>query len=187
MPADDPLSSIQYLNEREERSRSPLWQYAKDAIALIGAVVPAAGMFLGAIENSLDRREAANRAELISTLVDEVQRHAKALASFLAANEANAHFLRDEFPGLVVEAVRRAETVRSTERIHRFASILRHSLELGPTDGADYVEEMLRIAVELSDADVRMLDAAQTEYARQRESNRYNRVVAGPKWRDGFR
>jgi hypothetical protein len=47
MPVDDPLSSIQYLNESDERSRSPLWRYAKDAIALISAVVPPLAMSLG--------------------------------------------------------------------------------------------------------------------------------------------
>jgi hypothetical protein len=37
VPSDDELYAIQAQNEIEERSRSPVWRYAKEAIALIGA------------------------------------------------------------------------------------------------------------------------------------------------------
>jgi hypothetical protein len=168
VPSDDDLSAIQFLNENEERSRSPIWKFAKDAIALISEVLPPAGIFLGAIENKLDRREASNRAELISALVERVRKHSQTLDELIAKSETHSRFFTDEFPGLVVEAARRSETVRSKERIRRFAAILTHSLEVGPQDGADYVEEMLWIATELSDQDVKVLDTASREFVRER-------------------
>jgi hypothetical protein len=66
VPSDDELSAIEFLNESDRRSRSPVWKCAKDAIALISAIVPPAGIFLTVIENMLDRREATNRGELVS-------------------------------------------------------------------------------------------------------------------------
>jgi hypothetical protein len=128
VPADDELSAIESLNESDERSRSPVWKIAKEAVALIGAVLPPAGIFLGAIENKIDRREAANRAELVSALVERVRENSAALEDLIARSEAHSRFFTDEFPDLVVEAVRRSESVRSKERIRRFAAILAHSL-----------------------------------------------------------
>jgi hypothetical protein len=82
-----------------------------------------------------------------------------------------------------VEAARRCEAVRSKERIKRFAAILAHSLEVGPKDGADYVEEMLRIATELSDWDVKVLDCALTAFARHRaETPEADSVIAARAW-----
>jgi hypothetical protein len=183
VPADDELSAIEFLNESEERSRSPVWKFAKDAIALISAILPPAGMFLGAIENRLDRREASNRAELVSAVVERVRKNAVALDDLIAKSEAHARFFAEEFPDLVVEAARRAETVRSKERIQRFAAILAHALEVGPKDGADYVEEMLRIAAELSDWDVKVLDSALNEFPRHKESRREaESVIAARAW-----
>jgi hypothetical protein len=169
VPADDELSGIEFLNESEERSRSPVWKFAKDAIAAMSTLVPPAGMFLGAIENALDRHEASNRAELLSALVERVQKHSAVLDELIGKSEPHDHFFTDKFPGLVVEAARRADTVRSKERIRRFAAILAHSLEVGPRDGADYVEEMLRIANDLSDWDVQVLDSAWNEFLVQRQ------------------
>jgi hypothetical protein len=74
MPSDDELSAIQALNESEDRSRSPIQKAAKDAIALIGVVLPPAGLFLGVIANALDRREASNRVELVSALAAQFPR-----------------------------------------------------------------------------------------------------------------
>ena len=183
VPADDELSAIKFLNESEERSRSPVWKFAKDAIAAISAVIPPAGLFLGAIDNALDRRAAKNRAELLSALVERVQKDSAALNERIEKSDPHSRFFRDEFPGLVVEAARRAETVRSMERIRRFAAILTHALQVGPQDGADYVEEMLRIATELSDWDVKVLDSALTEFPRQKGSLREaDSVIAARAW-----
>jgi hypothetical protein len=160
VPSDDELSAIKFLNDSEERGRSPVAKFAKDAVAAVSAILPGTGITLGAIVNRLDRREASNREELLSAMLERVREHSSVLVRVAAQSEDHARFFKEEFPGLVVEAVRRSETVRSKERIRRFAAILTHSLEVGHKDGADYVEEMLRIATELSDRDVKVLGAA---------------------------
>jgi len=128
-------------------------------------VLPPVGIALAAVQAQLESRQEANREELFSALVKRVQEHSK---TFESLTETQINFLKKEFPGLVIEAVRRAEVIRSKERIGRFAAILTHSIEVGAYDGADYVEEMLRIATELSDCDVRVLDAAWKEFVVRR-------------------
>jgi len=164
VPADDELSAIEFLNDSEERSRSPVWKCAKDTIAAIGAILAPAGLVLGSIQNTLDHRAASNRAELFSALMERVRRNSAVLDDLVANSGAHSRFFTDEFPDLVVEAARRCETVRTKERIKHFAAILAHSLEVGPKDGADYVEEMLRIANDLSDWDVKVLATASSEF-----------------------
>lgn len=168
MPSDDELSAIKFLNDSEERGRSPTAKFAKDAVAAVSAILPGTGIALGAIVNMLDRREASNREELLSALLTRVRENSSDLVRLTAQSEDHARFFKEEFPGLVVEAVRRSETVRSKKRIRRFAAILTHSLEVGHKDGGDYVEEMLRIATELSDWDVKVLDAALRQFAKER-------------------
>jgi hypothetical protein len=96
-----------------------------------------------------------------------LQHNSRALSELIEKSEEHSKFFTHEFPGLIVEAVRRAETVRARSRIRRMASILAHSLETGPADGADYVEEMLRIATGLSDVDVKVLRTALDEFGVQ--------------------
>jgi hypothetical protein len=185
VPSDDELSQIQFLNESEERTRSPVSQYSKEVISLIGEFVPLLGQFLGGINGALDRRAASNRAELLSALMKRVQDHTTTLKQLVAESEDHLRFFREEFPGLVEEAARRAQIVRSQDRVRRFASILIHALEVGPRDGADFVEEMLRIATELSDQDVKILGLALRAFddhkARMPSSDS---VVAANAWLD---
>jgi len=184
MSVDDELSAIKSLNDSEERNRSPVANYAKDAIAAIGVVVPPLGAALGVIANALDRREASNREELVSALLKKVREHSGILARLTAQSEEHARFSKEEFPGLVVEGLRRAESVRSIKRIQRFAAVLASSLQVGPRDGADFVEEMLRIANELSDVDVKVLSLASEAFSKQREmgTQEADTVLAARAW-----
>jgi hypothetical protein len=79
---DDQISAIRFLNESDERNRSPVWKSAKDVINLITVAVPAAGVFLSSIENALDRREASNRAELVSAIAERTQNNTRAIGRF---------------------------------------------------------------------------------------------------------
>jgi hypothetical protein len=183
VPSDDELSAIQFLNESEERGRSPVGRFAKDTVAAVSAILPGTEIVLGPIVSMLDRREALNREELLSALLKRVRDNSSVLVRLTTQSEDHARFFKEEFPGLVVEAVRRAETVRSTDRIGRFAAILSHSLEVGPKDGADYVEEMLRIATELSDWDVKVLDAALRQFVQERaQTPEAENAIAARAW-----
>jgi hypothetical protein len=55
---------------------------------------------------------------------------------------------------LVLDGFRRAEQTRAKDRIKRIATILANAAVTDPIPEADEVEEMMRIAMELSDRDI---------------------------------
>ncbi len=67
--------------------------------------------------------------------------------------------MAEEFPGIVLDAIRRAESVRAEQRIVRLARIVARAAEAGPTQNADDTEEFMRIAMELGDRDIVLLQA----------------------------
>jgi hypothetical protein len=59
---------------------------------------------------------------------------------------------------LVEDGLKKAEQTRAKERVQRIGQILANSLVRVPVPNADDVEEMMRIAMELSDSEVQSLD-----------------------------
>ena len=101
------------------------------------------------------RREREARKEAFTAvLVDELQYVKHRLRD---VSEESARFIREEFPGLVIDALEKAERTRARDRIERIGRIVAHAAEVGPRDGADYVEEMSRIAMDLTERDVALL------------------------------
>ena len=106
------------------------------------------------------------------------------LEGLIASSEERQRFMEHEMPGLLLDALRRAEEVRSKARIAHLARILWHAAEAGPGDGADHVEEMMRVAMELTDRDVALLrEMARTHPNRHsRNENRYPKGSAISVW-----
>jgi hypothetical protein len=103
--------------------------------------------------------------------------------------------MADQMPGLVVDGLRRAEQTCATERVRRLGRVLVHAVEVGPRDGADYAEEMLRIAAELAEREIAVLNEMKRAYPLSingPENERYFRLTASGlferiKWRElGF-
>ena len=87
--------------------------------------------------------------------------------NFEELSEARKDFLENEFPGLLVDAHFKAETLRSKSKIKRIARILISSLKEGLSVSADYSEEMMRVATALEDVDIEVLKqvvATQAQY-----------------------
>ncbi|MGJ5816655.1 hypothetical protein [Paludibaculum fermentans] len=98
---------------------------------------------------------------MLTTCMDEVRKHGAELetlretmcAEEVASREAA---LRD----LVLDASRKAEATRGLERVRRIGMILATSAIESKAIDADEVEEMMRVAMNLSDLDVLILKAA---------------------------
>jgi hypothetical protein len=60
---------------------------------------------------------------------------------------------------IALDVLRRAERTRAKKRVRRLGAILVRAAEVGPQGGADYAEEMMRIAMELAERDVAVLMA----------------------------
>jgi hypothetical protein len=169
MPIDDPISAIQSLNASDERQRSPVSRFAKPFLEIgklfapPGTKIPLAG--IGAAVHWLDRRAEMNREEVWNATAEEMKYRGAQIDRLLADSEEHQHFMAEEMPALVLDALRRAEQTRAKERIRRLGRILVHAAEVGPRDGADYAEEMMRAATEVTDREMTVLHEIDRAFA----------------------
>lgn len=93
--------------------------------------------------------------------MDEVRKHAAEL-QFLRETVSAEEVARREaaLKDLMLDASRKAEATRSLERVRRIGMILATSAIESKSINEDEVEEMMRVAMSLSDADVLILKAA---------------------------
>lgn len=159
MAIDEPISALQNLNASDERQRSPILSLSSDFLRLIKLLAPVGSEIpLSALEGAVDwlsRRSAENRAELVNVIAEELKFRATQIERLLNTSEEHRRFMADEMPALVVDALRRAEQARAKDRIRRLGRILVHAAEVG--NGADYAEELMRIALEMTDRDIVVL------------------------------
>ncbi|MGO9126026.1 MAG: hypothetical protein ACLP6G_14195 [Terriglobales bacterium] len=166
MAIDDPLDAAQGRVEAERRAESPLAPYARDLsdivealpieLAPVGiseAVAVGKAIRVGAAR-WLRRMEEERRRYLVEVLVDEFK-WLRDRVSMLNAD--HVRFIREEFPGLVLAALQKAERSRASERIVRMARVLGQSARRGPSLTPDTVEELLRVSMDLDEDDVRVL------------------------------
>jgi hypothetical protein len=169
MPIDDPISALQSLNDSDERQHSPVSRFAKQFLGIVKRFAPPGTEIpLASIEAAvgwLGQRAERNREELLDTIAEEMKYRGDQIERLLATSEEHRRFMADEVPGLVLYALRRAEQSRAKERIRRLGRILVHAAEAGPKDGADYVEEMMRIAMEVTERDMVLLREVHRAFA----------------------
>jgi hypothetical protein len=161
MPIDDPISAIQALNESDDRQRSPVHRFAKPFLEVIGLFSPGSELTLrgiSAVFDWLDQQARDKLSELVGVLADELKYRGTQIQQLIKESEQHRKFVAEDLPPLVLDALRRAEGVRAKDRIKRLARVLVRAAEIGGgQDRADYVEEMLRIATELSEREVVVL------------------------------
>jgi hypothetical protein len=199
MPIDDPISAVQALNASDDRQRSPVPDLAGHFLRVVRLFAPKeADIPIAALESAvgwLDRQRAENREQFVDSIAEELKFRANQIERLLTESEERRRFMADQMPGLVVDGLRRAEQTRATERVRRLGRVLVHAVEVGPRDGADYAEEMLRIAAELAEREIAVLNEMKRAYPRSiagPTNERYFHLMAARpferiKWRElGF-
>jgi hypothetical protein len=165
MAIDDPLQAAEDLIASDERQQSPVAQLAQDLVA-VAKCIPGARAFAGPAElvlRKLNQRNQGNRDYLLNVLTEELKR-IRCKLEHLA--DEQRQFLEDDYMELVLDGLKKAENVRSKERIARIAKILAHAADAGTTKPANETEEMMRVAMDLTDQDVavlREIDRAQSK------------------------
>jgi hypothetical protein len=160
MAIDDPLDASEQQLAAERQASSPLSRlipYVSELGTIISVIVPGTGLAippLKALALRLSMLEARRCEYLMTTLSDELRR---VRANLEHLTESHRRFIEEEYFPLVVDGLQKAEQTRSTQRIRRIAAILAHAYEAGPTKSADLAEELMRIAMLLSDDDVVVL------------------------------
>ena len=166
MAIDNPIDALAGLNASDERQRSAFMGIAPFFLRIVGLFAPAEAQIpnqiIAGVADWLNRQASDNLAELVNEISSELRLRGQQIQNLITASERHKVFIADELPGLVHDALRRARETRSKERIGRLARIVVRSAEVGPVDGAaDYAEEMMRIAVDLTLRDLQVLIALQ--------------------------
>jgi hypothetical protein len=133
--------------------------------------------------------DSAERIRLmLETCINEVQKHEDEITrlrgSMVAGNpEKRAETSKE----LLLEAARRAESTQDKERVRRVGLILANALVEPVTIGPDEVEEMMRVATELSDHEVEHLrELVRIEGYMLEAQDHLPRASAHSTWERGF-
>jgi hypothetical protein len=184
MPSDDhPFDALEHQFALENTSTSSVNTAVVEMLSSlplpwpIDKAVEKIKTHLG--EDSLDRIRV-----MLKTCMDEVRKHDAELSRLRSVMSAEEVAKREEtLKELLLDGARKAEATRALERVRRIGMILASSsIESRPIN-ADQVEEMMRIAMNLSDVDVLILEAAIRQYDREAKSNsEARRSVAARAW-----
>jgi len=160
MAIDDPLDAAEQQIAAEVRASSPLAKYIPD-IAVLSGFIPSGIFGMDFVKNGLkaaglyvSRLQADRRQCLMDALAEELRR---VRAKLEHLDEAHQRFCREEWVPLVIDGLQKAEQTISQDRVRRIAAILGHAIEAGPAKPASTAEEMMRIAMLLSDQEVLIL------------------------------
>lgn len=151
----------------------PVWPFNKAAERLKG--------FLAA--DSIERIRL-----MLETCLNEVLKHEKQIQEILRNKSAKELQEREETSReLLLDAARKAESTRAKERVRRIGLILANSImQSKPTD-ADETEEMMRVAMELSDRDIEFLrELIKIEGSMLDTQDHIERYQAHTRWQTGF-
>jgi glycine cleavage system protein P-like pyridoxal-binding family len=94
--------------------------------------------------------------------------------------------VEEQFPRLLVEAVSKAERTGSKERIDRLSLIIVHTVVEGPTADLEEVDEMMRLTLDISDADIDVLGKIYAKQAQGLSFLKYmpDQNVANSTWKE---
>lgn len=110
--------------------------------------IGSANEFVALVRYESEKQRFENSELMLRTAWEELKRVSATLDDFL--KDAVRH---DAVRRLILDATRKAEDLRDRKRVERIGKILAYALTLSMSD-FDKAEEMMRIAGDLSDADV---------------------------------
>lgn len=188
MPADDhPFDALDKQLQMELLSVSPVTK----ALLVITSHFPLKWPFNKAVE-MLKGRLVASSSEriglMLETCMAEVRNHESKIKELSEKKPPEEVQAREEISKeLLLDAARKAENTRAKERVKRIGLILANSvLESKPTD-ADEAEEMMRVAMELSDRDIEfMRELIRIEGSSLQTQTHIPRYDAYSRWEQGF-
>jgi hypothetical protein len=155
MPADDrPYDALQRQYELEDASVSPVTRLLVKLLAKVPLPAPFDKLFR-AIKEHHGEESMERVVLLLETIKEELRRVTDMAETMYAAMppeevESRADAVRE----LLLDGARKAEATRSQDRIRRIGKILASTMVTPGAIDAENVEEMMRIAMNLTDQDV---------------------------------
>ena len=118
----------------------------------------------------------------------EVRKHEGEIRQLRDTKTAEETQAREEVSReLLLDAARKAESTRAKERVKRIGFILANAVVESQATDADEVEEMMRVAMELSDRDIEFLrELMRIEGSMLQTQDHISRYDAHLRWEQGF-
>jgi hypothetical protein len=187
MAIDDPIKALQERFEMEDLSTSPVTKIILNVVASLSFCWP-----FNKIAEKLKGYLASDAIEriklMLETCANQIRKGEKQLEKLRKTMTEQQERKREATAkDLLLDAARRSENTRSKERIARIGLILANSVvEPKPMDG-DEIEEMMRVAAELSDRDTELLrELVRIEGETVRTRGRIERYDAHTRWEQGW-
>jgi hypothetical protein len=183
VPIDDPLDALQKQLESEDRAKDPVAARIADlaSIAFSGPLAQIIQRLIGHIkEDKFERIELT-----LKVMAAELHRHENRIRE-LSNDHAQLNRRTEGWFPLVQDGIERAQRTRAKERIERIGKILANAFVAQSAPPADEVEELMRVAMELSDKEVALLGELVRIQASQLDSTgRVPRYTAWESWLSG--
>jgi len=188
MPADDhPFDALDKQLQMELLSVSPL---TKAVLAFLSHF-PLKWPFNKVVE-MLKARLVAGSSEriglMLETCMAEVRKHETKIKELSQGKPTEEVKAREEVStDLLLDAARKAENTRARERVKRIGLILANAVLEPKRADADEAEEMMRVAMELSDRDIEYLrELIRIEGSVLDTQDHVPRYDAHQRWEQGF-
>lgn len=158
---DNPIEALRKQFELEDSSKSPVSR----GIVKAAAELLKFGKMPRPLESIIQRvaeiisDEGNERIKImLDTVAEEVIKHDREMRQLRETRTTEQNKARNEQEAaLVVDGARRASVTRSIERVRRIGIILAKTITEPQPPNGDEIEEMMRIATELTEVDVRYL------------------------------
>lgn len=182
---DHPFDALEKQFELEESSASPVTKLLLRLCSMVSWMWPFDKAF-AFLKDRAGADSAHKTGVMLEACMNEVRKHDAELSAMRSALSLSAAEEREEATAaLVVDATRKAINTRSPERIKRIGVILANGL-VQQTLHPDHVEEMMRVAMELSDPDIDYLgELVRIEGDIVASQGRISRYDAHTKWEHG--
>jgi hypothetical protein len=186
MPIDEPLDALEQQFKMEDLSGSPATKTVLAVLSRIPLIYPF-DVIVAWLKEHLTADSLERIHLLVQTCIAELRRHRKEIKELRDTQTAEESQVRERVVrDLLLDAARKAENTRAKERVRRIGLILANAVvESQPTD-ADEVEEMMRVAMDLSDNDIKFLrELIRIEGPLLQSRDHIPRYDAYAKWEQG--
>jgi chemotaxis protein histidine kinase CheA len=183
MAIDDPIRALEQQFEMEDLSSSPVTKKVLHLVSLLPLVWP-----FTKLAETLKGHLAADALErirlMLETCVSEISKHAKELEQVhKTIGEQQAKAREEVARELLLDAARKVENTRAKDRVKRIGLILANAVTEPKQIDADEAEEMMRVAMELSDRDIQLLrELVRVEGSTVQAKGRLERYDAHTRW-----
>jgi hypothetical protein len=184
---DNPVDALRKYFELEDSSTSSVGQRVLNALSSAPLPWPLSAA-IGRLKDRMVGDSNHRIKVMLETIADELVEQDKQIQELRAKLDPPALESRSEaLTGLLIDGARKASVTRSIERVKRIGVILANGIIEPRTPDEDEIEDMMRIATELTDQDVAYLrEIVRIHGEIVKRDGRIERYNAYTQWEHGF-